>query len=149
MTTDAAAAPHARAILCHFDDYSTALFFARWPDRSLLWPAPVPDAEVRPGAAPPQPGADAESLRQAAIRQLKLNEAEVEHIAGYEQHLLQGGQPIAVHLYRFRTFEAPTPAIEPAGGSFRQLPELRGSAPAELALLREVFNLFVGGGGRR
>lgn len=138
----------ARAILCHFDDYSTALFFARWPDRSLLWPAPAPEATVCAGAAPPRPGSDAESVRQAAIHGLGLNEAALEHVAGYEQHLMQDGQPIAVHLYRFRTFEAPAPAIEPAGGSFRQLPELRGSAPAELGLLREVFNLFVGGGRR-
>ncbi|MCE4556833.1 hypothetical protein [Pelomonas cellulosilytica] len=147
--TIATAVPPARAILCHFDDYSTALFFARWPDRSLLWPGPVPDGEVRPGVAPPQPGADAESVRLAAVRQLGLNESEVEHIAGYEQYLVQGGTAVPVYLYRFRTFEAPTPAIEPAGGSFRQLPELRGSAPAELGLVREVFNLFVGGSGRR
>jgi hypothetical protein len=137
----------ARAIFCHFDDYSTALFFARWPDRSLLWPSPVPDAQARSGAAPGD--ADPEALRQAAIQQLQLNEAEVEHIGAYEQHLMQGDTPVPVYLYRFRTFEAPGPAIAGAGGSFKQLPELRGSAPAELALLREVFNHFVGGSGRK
>lgn len=37
MSADTATVPaSARAILCHFDEYSTALFFARWPDRSLL-----------------------------------------------------------------------------------------------------------------
>ena len=33
---------------------------------------------------------------------------------------------------------------------FKPLSELRGSAPLELGLLREVFNLIIGGGaGRR
>jgi hypothetical protein len=54
-----------------------------------------------------------------------------------------------VFLLRFTTFEAPAAVIEPAGGTFKHLPALRGCDRAELALLREVFNLLVGGNARR
>ena len=66
-----------------------------------------------------------------------------------ERLLDSDGTPVHVHLLRFTTFAAPAEAIEPSGGQFRHLPALRGSAQAELALLREVFNLLIGGSSRR
>jgi len=56
---------------------------------------------------------------------------------------------VRVHLLRFTTPDAPKPLLAAAGASSKPLPQLRGAAPVELALLREVFNLIIGGGGRR
>ena len=39
--------------------------------------------------------------------------------------------------------------VEALGGAFRHLTQLRGAAMSELLLLREVFNLIVGGSGGR
>ena len=57
--------------------------------------------------------------------------------------------PVRIHLLRFTTPDAPKPAIEALGGVFKPMSMLRGSAMSELLLLREVFNLIVGGGGGR
>lgn len=136
-----------RVILCHFDGYSTALVFARWDSGSLLWPGALPA-----GAAPVEATVgtgDAAAVRQAAIDALGLNADEVILMPDFDECVqADGGEPIRVHLLRFTTFEAPKALIEPSGGVFKPLPALRGSAPVELGLLREVFNLIIGGGGR-
>jgi hypothetical protein len=140
--TDLSLAQH-RVILCHFDGYSAALFFARWPEKCLLWPGPLPE-----GASPAKLGVlqDGEAVRQTVIEQLGLNGEELVLMPEFDECLNTSSGPVRVHLLRFTGFEPPAKVIEPAGGSFKQLAELRGSAPAELALLREVFNLLVGGG---
>ena len=55
------------------------------------------------------------------------------------------GGPIRIHLARFTSFEAPRGAIEPHGGMFKPISEMRGTAALELGLLRRAFNLFMGG----
>lgn len=145
MPSDTLPSSH-RVILCHFDGYSTALLFARWSDGSLLWPGPLP-----PGAAPAQAEVpnDGEAARQAVLGHLPIPDEELVWVKEFDQVLQADGQAFRVHLLRFETFEAPGALIEPAGGVFKHLPGLRGSAPVELNLLREVFNLMVGGGGQR
>jgi len=136
-----------RVILCHFDSYSTALLFAQWPDGSLLWPRPLPDGSEPVQAETPD---ETEAVRQAAVHQLGLPEDEVIGTPEFVEHLrTPDGQVVRVHLLRFTTPDAPKPLLAAAGGSFKPLPQLRGAAPVELALLREVFNLIIGGGGRR
>ncbi|MEK8049016.1 hypothetical protein AACH10_02075 [Ideonella sp. DXS22W] len=138
-----------RAILCHFDSYSTALVFAHWPDGSLLWPGPLPEgatpAEVD-GASP----ADAEAVRQAAVARLGLPDDEVVvHSPRFIEHVRAAdGSVVRVHLLRFTTPDAPKPLLAAHGAVFKPLPQLRGAAAVELGLLREVFNLIIGGGGR-
>lgn len=138
-----------RVILCHFDSYSTALVFARWPDGSLLSPAPLP-ATATPIAetVAPLPQHAAQPLMQAAIARLGLDEAELVYVGDFEAWLDSEDGPIRVHLLRFTTFEAPAHRIEGDGGVFRPISALRGAAPAELSLLRKVFDLIMGGGGR-
>lgn len=153
MPNDADAPPTARhrVIFCHFDGYSTALLFARWPSGSLLWPAPLAEgarAFAATDAALPA-AEEGAAVREAAIAQLGLNPAEVVRVAEFDEGLTEAdGSTVRVHLLRFDTFEALGAAIEPAGGVFRHLPALRGSSPVELGLLRVVFNLMIGGGGR-
>lgn len=135
-----------RAILCHFDSYSTALVFAHWPGGSLLWPGPLPE-----GAAPAEldlPN-EAESVRQAAIAQLGLPEDEVVAMPKFiESVRAADGSTVRVHLLRFTTQDAPKPLLAAHEAVFKPLPQLRGAAPVELGLLREVFNLIIGGNGR-
>ncbi|ASM77064.1 hypothetical protein VITFI_CDS1286 [Vitreoscilla filiformis] len=147
MSTTPSPAPH-RAILCHFDGYSAALLFARWADGSLLWPVPLPaDAVSADDIGVPN---DGEALRQRVVAQLGVNDADVVCLPEFDEGFRGAdGSEGRVHLLRFTTFEAPAAAIEPAGGTFRHLPALRGCDRGELALLREVFNLLVGGNARR
>lgn len=138
-----------RVILAHFDSYSTALVFARWPNRSLLAPAPLPDDAV--AMEPPEtedPAHDATAVTAAAVARYGLNAAELIHMDDYRQWMQTDAGPIRIHLLRFTTFEAPKALLEPHEATFKPISELRGSAMTELVLLREVFNLIVTGGGR-
>jgi hypothetical protein len=56
---------------------------------------------------------------------------------------------VRIHLLQFKTKEAPKALLEARDGSFQHLPELRGADKQELMLLREVFNLFIGGSSKR
>lgn len=147
MSTTSLPASH-RAILCHFDGYSAALLFAHWADGSLLWPAPLPAGAV--SADDIGVPNDGEALRQRVVAQLGVNDADVVCLPEFDEGFrgADGGEG-RVFLLRFTTFEAPAAVIEPAGGTFKHLPALRGCDRAELALLREVFNLLVGGNARR
>lgn len=146
-TPDTQLARH-RVILCHFDSYSTALVFARWPDRSLLWPAPLP-ADARPlEAAPAAAAADVQAVLDTAVERLGLNPKELVHVTEFTEALQDADGPIHVHLLRFSTFEAPAALLAPHAAGFKPISELRGSAMAELNLLRTVFNLIISGGGR-
>jgi hypothetical protein len=53
---------------------------------------------------------------------------------------------VRIHLLRFTSIDAPKAAIAALGGVFKPISQLRGSAMSELLLLREAFNLIVGGG---
>lgn len=135
---------HNRVILCHFDGYSTALVFARWPNKSLLWPEPLPEGAVPAELAPTQDGA---AVREAAITALGLKADDVVLMPEFDAGFKAGDTDVRVHLLRFTTFESRDASIEPTGAVFKALSELRGSAPIELGMLREVFNLMVGGSG--
>ena len=140
------ATPH-RLMLVHFDPYSTALHFAQW-DGSLLWPAPLPP-EATP-APPGEPDADqAAALATAMAGLLGLEGALLQAPEGFGPRFQSAaGDVQQVHLLRLDTFEPPREALAAAGGVFKPISALRGGAPAELGLAREVFNLIVSGGGR-
>lgn len=139
-----------RGILCHFDSYSTALLFARWDDRTLLWPAPLPEGAA-PMEAPTEVGDEhaADAVRQAMVEHYGLNPDEVVHADDFNHWVRTEDGPVRIHLLRFTTFEAPKAVIGAQGGVFKPISQLRGSAMNELVLLREVFNLIVGAGGGR
>lgn len=140
-----------RVILCHFDSYSTALVFARWPTRTLLWPGALPEGAA-PLAAPADAGPehDGAAVRERTVEALKLNPDEVVLMPEFNEWIATPDGPARIHLLRFTTFEAPHKWLEPYDAVFKPLSELRGSSPVELGLLREVFNLIIGGGaGRR
>jgi hypothetical protein len=138
-----------RVILCHFDSYSTALVFARWPNRSLLAPAPLPES-ARQIPAPAEIGAAhaGDAVRLAAIERYQLNPDDVVRMDEFNEWLQTDAGPLRVHLLRFTTFDAPTQAIAPFEAVFKPISELRGSNATELLLLRQVFNLIISGGGR-
>lgn len=137
-----------RVILSHFDSYSAMLAFARW-DSTMLLPAPLP-ASATPMPAPPAVGPRyaADAVTEAACAAYGLNPAELFRMDDFDAWMQTEQGPIRVHLLRFNTFAAPAPAIQPRGGVFKTISELRGCAMVELTLLRQVFNLIVGGGGR-
>jgi hypothetical protein len=136
-----------RVILTHFDSYSTALLFPLWPGKTLLWPQALPE-----GATPMAPPANADDAKDAgAIKQwvadtLSLNIDELVHMSDYVHWAQTSDGPVRIHLLRFDTFEPPKAALAAHEAEFKHLPQLRGCAMSELNLLREVFNLIVGGG---
>ena len=134
-----------RVVLCHFDTYSAALLFARW-DGTLLAPAALP-ASAAPMAAPDAAGVghDGVAVMQAACERYGLNADELVRLDDFDAWMQTDDGPLRVHVLRFDTFEAPGEAIAPHGGRFQHLTQLRGSPMIELDLLRQVFNLMVGG----
>jgi hypothetical protein len=135
-----------RVILCHFDSYSTALLFARYGG-SVLAPTPLPEsasAMPAPGDATEQhnPGA----VLDALVAQHGLDPTQLKLDDGFQAWLSGDDGPIRVHLARFTTFEAPREAIEPLGGVFKPISEMRGMPMIELNLMRQVFDLVMGGG---
>jgi hypothetical protein len=134
-----------RVILCHFDSYSAALHFARYGD-SILAPAPLPanaSAIDAPGAAAQHhsPG----PIVDALAAQYGLDPAQLRLDDDFEAWLADDSGPVRVHLVRFTTFDAPHAAIEPMGGVFKPISQMRGMPPLELNLMRQVFNLIIGG----
>ena len=138
-----------RVILSHFDTYSTALVFARF-GKTLLVPGALP-AGAGVASAPPTiervyPG---DAVLQATIARYSLNPAEVFREAQFDAWLVAAGDLVRIHLLRFKTFRPPADVIEPHGGVFKSISELRGAAPVELDLVRGVFNLIMGGDQKR
>lgn len=138
-----------RAMLVHFDSYSAALMFARL-EGSLLLPGALPaEAELQPPPAGISARHDGEAVKAAAVERLGLNPDEVIVADDFDHWAHTAEGPVKIHLLRFNTFEAPKALLEPHGGTFKAISELRGSARLELALAREVFNLIIGAGGGR
>jgi hypothetical protein len=135
-----------RVILCHFDSYSTALNFARYGD-SVLAPAPLPES-ANPIPAPDDAGAQhgPDAALDALAAQYGLDPAQLKIDDGFQAWLSSDSGPIRIHLARFTTFEAPHGAIEPLGGVFKPISQMRGMPMTELNLMRQVFNLIMGGG---
>jgi hypothetical protein len=135
-----------RVILCHFDSYSTALLFARY-GASVLAPATLPEG-VSDIPAPDNVGAQHApgAVLDALAAQHGLDLAQLRLDDGFQAWLSSDGGPIRIHLARFTTFEAPREAIEPLGGVFKPISEMRGMPMIELNLMRQVFNLIMGGG---
>lgn len=138
---------HNRVILTHFDSYSTALLFPRWDTTSLLWPQALPEsASSMPAPATIAPEHVAHSVKQAVVERCGFNPDELKHVGDFNLWFQTDGGPVRIHLLRFTTLDAPKAALEALGGVFKPISLLRGSAMSELVLLREVFNLIVGGG---
>ncbi len=139
-----------RVLLVHFDSYSTALVFAKWPTASLLFDAPLP-AGATMGSAPDQMTAvhDGEAVKTATVARLGLNPNEVMWASDFNVWVSTEAGPVRIHLLRFTTFDAPKAALLAHDAVFKPISELRGSDKLELALAREVFNLIIGAGGAR
>ena len=136
---------HNRVILSHYDSYSAALVFARYGS-SILATTPLPQS-----AAPmPAPG-DATELHDpgavlaAIVAQAGLDPAQLRLDVGFQDWMSSDSGPIRLHLVRFTTLDTPRQAIEPLGGVFKSISEMRGLPMIELNLMRQIFNLTMGG----
>lgn len=136
---------HNRVILCHFDSYSCALNFARYGG-SVLAPAPLPEAtsDMPPPAKAGERHAPAEVL-DALVAKYGLDPAQLKIDDDFEAWLSSDKGPIRIHLARFTGLDAPHAAIEPLGGVFKPISQMRGMPMTELNLMRKVFNLIIGG----
>lgn len=137
---------HNRVILCHFDSYSTASLFARY-GTSVLTLAPLPEgasAIAAPTEITERHAPDA--VMEALIARYGFAPAELTHADGFQEWMTSAIGPIRIHLVRFTTFDAPRAAIEPHGGVFKPISEMRGTPMIELNLLRRAFDLVMSGG---
>lgn len=136
---------HNRIILCHFDSYSCALNFARYGD-TILAPAPLP-----PSASDTPPLETAgeqhapDAVLEAMVAKYGLNPAQLKIDEGFEAWLSGESGPIRVHLVRISSPDIPHEAIEPMGAVFKPISQMRGMPATELNLMRQVFNLIMGG----
>jgi hypothetical protein len=140
-----------RVILMHFDTYSASLSFVHWDDSTVLWPDALPDEWSQTPAPVDAASAtyDGDAVRQALVARYRFNPAELVRIGDFDHWAQTESGPVRIHLLQFKTFQAPKAQLEACDGSFLNLPELRGADKQELLLLREVFNLFIGGSGKR
>lgn len=134
-----------RVILCHFDSYSAALLFARYGS-SVLAPAPLPEA-ARDMPAPDDGGEHyaPAAVLDALAAKYGLDAAQLKMDDGFQAWLSDDNGPIRIHLARFTGLDAPHAAIEPLGGAFKPISQMRGMPMTELNLMRQVFNLIMGG----
>lgn len=135
-----------RVILCHFDSYSCALNFARYGD-SVLAPAPLPES-TSDMPAPSDAGDQhaPHAVLQALATQSALDPAQLKIDDDFQAWPSDDSGPIRIHLARFTGIDAPHQAIEPLGGVFKPISQMRGMPPTELNLMRQIFNLIMGGG---
>ncbi len=135
-----------RVILCHFDSYSCALVFARFGS-SILAPASLPESAA-PTIAPDEVNEqhDPGAVLDALMTQFVLNPAETIIDEHFEAWMSSDSGSIRIHLVRFNTLDAPHPSIEPFGGVFKPISEMRKMPMIELNLMRQVFNQIMGGG---
>ena len=135
-----------RVILCHFDSYSTALVFARRGD-SVLAPFTEP-ASASDMAAPDADSAqhDPAAVVDALVDKFGFDRSTLKMDQGFQAWLSDDKGPIRVHLARFTTFEAPHQVIKPFEAVFKPISQMRGMPMTELNLMRQVFNLIMGGG---
>lgn len=133
-----------RVILCHFDSYSAALLFARYGG-SVLAPTPLPEA-ARDMAAPDDAGAQhaPAAVLDALAAKYGLDAAQLKMDDGFQAWRSDDIGLIRIHLARFTGLDAPHAALEPLGGAFRPISQMRGMPVAELDLMRQVFNLIMG-----
>jgi len=134
-----------RAILCHFDSYSTALVFARYGD-CVLAPAPLPEG-ASAISAPSEPGEQhtPSAVLDAMVAQYGLDPSQLTLNDGFQEWISSDSGPIRIHLVRFTTIDAPHQAIE-SFGVFKPISGMRGLPMNELNLMRQVFNLIMSGG---
>jgi len=136
---------HNRVILSHYDSYSAALVFARY-GASILATTPLPQS-----AAPMSAPGDATELHDpgavlaAIVAQAGLDPAQLRLDEGFQEWMSSDSGPIRLHLVRFTTLDTPRQAIEPLGGVFKSISEMRGLPMIELNLMRQIFNLTMGG----
>ncbi|ARU30247.1 hypothetical protein CAP31_00175 [Sulfuriferula sp. AH1] len=135
-----------RVILCHFDSYSAASVFARY-GTSVLAPTPLPE-EASAMAAPAETSEqhDADTVMAAMTAQYGYSPTVLTHADGFQEWMDSPTGPIRIHLLRFTTLDAPKAALEPNGGVFKPISEMRGTPIQELNLLRRAFDLVMSGG---
>jgi hypothetical protein len=137
---------HNRVILCHFDSYSAASVFARY-GKTILMPNPLPEGTGE-AEAPAEIGEhhSPDAVIAAVVEKYGLNPAEMGYSEGFQAWVSSEAGPIRIHLIRFTTFEAPKAAIEPHGGVFTPISQMRGMPMEELNLVRKAFDLMMNGG---
>lgn len=135
-----------RVILCHFDSYSAALVFARY-GASVLAPAPLPeDASTIPAPGDISEQYNPGAVLDAMVIQHRLDPTQLALDDGLQAWISSDSGPIRIHLVRFTTIDAPRQAIEPLGGVFKPISDMRGLPMIELNLMRHAFNLIMEGG---
>ena len=87
-----------------------------------------------------------DGIKPVLVEKYGLNPTELGYSERFQEWVTGDMGPIRIHLVRFTTFEAPRAAIEPYGGVFKPISEMRGVPMVELNLLRHAFNLVMGGG---
>jgi hypothetical protein len=96
-----------------------------------------------PSDASAQHGPDA--VLDALAAQHGLDPMQLKIDDGFQAWMASDTGAIRIHLARFTGLDAPHKAIEPLGGVFKPISQMRGMPVTELNLMRQVFDLIMGG----
>ena len=135
-----------RLLICYKGDISALILFAQQANGSVCFPDPLPKlsspldekvvSETKVSMHP------AVLLKQLNDQwQLDTDLLKIE--PGFSEQIDAPGGIISVHLARFTLLDPPHQLMESRQCRLSTLPELRGKAPAEMALLRRAYSLMM------
>lgn len=139
-----------RVILYHKQATSARTLFLRHADGGVCAPEPLPPlASVLEEAETPSESSTLAvhpaSLALVLCRHLGLPPDSIEIDPEFSARVDTPGRRLTAYLGRFKSMDPPRAAFAGRGGCFRALTELRGSAPAEMELLRRAYQTILGG----
>lgn len=147
MTDNLDLAQH-RLLICYKGDISALILFAQQANGSVCFPDPLPklsspldekvvsDAKVSVHPA---------VLLNQLNAQLQLDNDLLKIEPGFSELIDAPCGIITVHLARFTLLDPPHQLLQSRQYRLSTLPELRGKAPAEMALLRLAYSVMMGG----
>ncbi len=140
-----------RFVLYHKQATSARTLFLRLADGGVLAPEPLPPLATVLEADEEADADDASvvlhpaSLALALCRHFGLPPDSIEIDAGFAAQVDTPGQPLTVHLARFKAMDPPRAELGALGAGFCALTELRARPPAEMELLRRAYQTVLGG----
>jgi hypothetical protein len=134
-----------RFLLYHKQATSARTLFLRFAAGHLLGPEPLPFLTAADATATFQGAAHPASLGLVLSRELGWPDGALEIDPDFVAAVETPTGVLPIHLARFTTIDPPRDWVEAGIGRFCAITELRGSHPAEMALLRQAYEHVLGG----
>lgn len=133
-----------RLILVHKQKTSGRLRFLRLPHGTVAFTPLPPLSILMEDAAPPQVVHHPAVFLKAAEVKLGLPAGSLVHEPEFQATVDTPDGPVAMHLASFTSIDPPFDEAAALGGGFIAITEAAGGMPAEMDLLRRVYEVLLG-----